>query len=113
VTTAISVTVTAIVTLPPALATWPDRTPGLGPVAAVVTLGVVGTALAFVAFYVLIAHLGAARASLIAYLAPAAALLYGATLLGEEITLAALGGLALILSGVALAAARPAPDHAP
>ena len=113
VTTAISVTVTAVVTLPAALATWPDRAPGLGPVAAVAALGVVGTALAFVAFYVLIAQLGAARASLIAYLAPAAALLYGATLLGEEITLAAVGGLVLILSGVALAAARPAPDHAP
>jgi drug/metabolite transporter (DMT)-like permease len=110
VTTSISVTVTAVLTLPAALATWPDHAPGLGPVAAVVALGVVGTALAFVAFYVLIALLGAARASLIAYLAPVAALVYGAALYDEEITAAAIGGLALILGGVALAAVRPAPE---
>jgi drug/metabolite transporter (DMT)-like permease len=108
VTTSISVTVTAVLTLPLALATPPDHVPGLGPIAALVALGFAGTALAFVAFYVLIARLGAARASLIAYLAPAAALIYGATLYDEAITVAAVGGLALILGGVALAAVRRA-----
>ena len=106
VTTTISVSVTAVLTLPLALATLPDHAPGAGPVAAVVALGFAGTALAFVAFYALIAGLGAARASLIAYLAPAAALAYGATLYDEPITAAAVGGLALILGGVALAAVR-------
>jgi drug/metabolite transporter (DMT)-like permease len=66
-----------------------------------------------VAFYVLIARLGAARASLIAYLAPAAALAYGATLYDEPVTAAALGGLALILGGVALAAVRRDAGAAP
>jgi drug/metabolite transporter (DMT)-like permease len=109
VTTSISVSVTAVLTLPIAMFSLPDHAPGAGPVAAVVALGFVGTALAFVAFYVLIARLGAARASLIAYLAPAAALVYGATLYDEAITVAALAGLALILGGVALAAVRRRP----
>jgi drug/metabolite transporter (DMT)-like permease len=39
-------------------------------------------------------------------------LAYGATLLGEPVTLAAIAGLALILAGVALASRRPAPEGA-
>jgi drug/metabolite transporter (DMT)-like permease len=74
------------------------------------TLGVVGTALAFVIFYKLIAEVGAGRASLVSYLAPGVALLYGALLLDEEITVAAIAGLALILGGVALASRRHGPD---
>ena len=71
-----------------------------------VALGVVGTALAFVIFYKLIAEVGAGRASLVSYLAPGVALFYGAIFLDEEITVAAIAGLALILGGVALAS-RP------
>jgi drug/metabolite transporter (DMT)-like permease len=74
------------------------------------TLGVVGTALAFVIFYKLIAEVGAGRASLVSYLAPGVALLYGALLLDEPITVAAIAGLALILGGVALASRRHGPD---
>ena len=68
------------------------------------------TALAFVIFYKLIAEVGAGRASLVSYLAPGVALLYGALLLDEEITVAAIAGLALILGGVALASRRHGPD---
>jgi drug/metabolite transporter (DMT)-like permease len=64
---------------------------------------VLGTALAFVILYVLIGEVGARRAQLVSYLAPGFALLYGAALLGEPITVAAVVGLALILTGVALA----------
>src|SRR5919206_321197 len=78
-------------------------------VAAVVVLGVAGTALAFVIFYRLIAEVGAGRASLVSYLVPPLSLAYGATLLGEPITVAAIGGLALILGGVGLASRAPAP----
>ena len=58
-----------------------------------VALGVVGTALAFVIFYKLIAEVGAGRASLVSYLAPGVALFYGAIFLDEAITAAAIAGL--------------------
>jgi drug/metabolite transporter (DMT)-like permease len=45
---------------------------------------------------------GSARASLVVYLLPVTALFYGAFLLGETITVSALVGLALILTGTAL-----------
>src|SRR5215204_1510249 len=51
----------ALLLAPPALATPPDETPGLGPVAAVAALGILGTGVAFVIFYWLIARVGPAR----------------------------------------------------
>jgi drug/metabolite transporter (DMT)-like permease len=99
----------ALLTLAPALATAPDRWPHARAVAALVALGVAGTALAFVIFYRLIAELGPGRAALVSYLIPPISLAYGASLLSERVTAAAVGGLALILVGVALASRGPAP----
>jgi drug/metabolite transporter (DMT)-like permease len=45
---------------------------------------------------------GATRASLVTYLLPPTALVYGALILDEAITLSAVLGLLLILTGVAL-----------
>jgi len=113
-TSFVSLSVASIVTLPIAAATAPTEAPGLGAVAAVIALGVVGTAIAFVIFYKLIAEVGAGRASLVSYLAPGVALFYGAVFLDEAITIAAIAGLALILGGVALASRprrrRPEPE---
>lgn len=118
----VSISAASLWTLPAAAATAPTETPGLGAVAAVVALGVVATALAFVIFYTLIAEVGAGRAALVSYLAPGVALFYGAVFLDEAITVAAIAGLGLILGGVALAS-RPrreqvpeavaCPDHGP
>jgi drug/metabolite transporter (DMT)-like permease len=105
-----SIAVAAVLTFPLALATLPSALPGLRALLSVLVLGAVGTALAFVIFYKLIAEVGAGRASLVSYLAPGVALLYGALLLDEEITVAAIAGLALILGGVALASRRHGPD---
>jgi drug/metabolite transporter (DMT)-like permease len=93
----------SLITLPFAAATVTDNSPDLGEIAAVVSLGVVGTALAFVLYYSLIAETGAGRASLVGYAIPPTALLYGALLLDESITAAAIAGLVLILAGVAIA----------
>jgi drug/metabolite transporter (DMT)-like permease len=118
----VSISAASLWTLPAAIGTAPSETPGLGAVAAVVALGVVATAAAFVIFYTLIAEVGAGRASLVSYLAPGVALFYGALFLEEEITVAGIAGLALILGGVAVASRprreQPAeavacPDHGP
>ena len=102
----ISVTIAGLITLPAGIATTPGHTPGLGAIAAVLVLGAVGTAIAFVIYYELIAGIGPARAALVSYLAPGVALFYGAIFLDEAVTVAAVAGLVLILGGVAIAA-RP------
>ena len=93
-----------LVLVPAAIAGAPSEVPGLGPIAAVVTLGVVGTGFAFIILYSLIASVGPARTWLVTYIAPLFAVAYGATLLDEEITAATIGGMALILAGSWLAA---------
>jgi drug/metabolite transporter (DMT)-like permease len=107
----------SVMTLPPALATLPGSSPDVGELAAVVSLGVVGTALAFVLYYTLIAETGAGRALLVGYMIPPAALAYGALLLNEQVTAAAIAGLVLILIGVTLAGRErevaPAGETAP
>lgn len=110
---AISCAVGALATLPVALATARGEAPGLRAILAVVGLGVVGTALAFVIFYRLIAEIGAGRASLVSYLAPGVALIYGAALLDEHVGWAAIVGLALILGGVFTAGRRGAAPPEP
>jgi drug/metabolite transporter (DMT)-like permease len=52
--------------------------------------------------YRLINLAGARRMSLVTYLMPGFALVYGALLLDEPVTVSVLGGLGLILAGVAL-----------
>jgi drug/metabolite transporter (DMT)-like permease len=94
----------SIFLLPPALLTAPGAAPGLGPAAAVVVLGVVGTGIAFVIFYELIASIGPARSFLVTYIAPGFAVVYGAVFLSEAVTIATVAGLALILAGSWLAA---------
>ena len=108
-TSFISVGAGCLLTLPLAVATPPTEAPGMRALVALVILGVAGTAFAFVVFYRLIAELGAARSSLVSYLIPPLSLAYGAVLLDEAVTAAALAGLVLIFSGVALASSRPRP----
>jgi drug/metabolite transporter (DMT)-like permease len=94
----------AVMTLPLALATLPEETPAAGPLLAMVALGVGGTGIAFVLFYGLIATVGPTRASIVAYVAPGFAVVYGVTLLDERFTLVTVVGLVLIVGGSWLAA---------
>lgn len=96
----------ALVWLPVALLSLPDTAPGLDVVGALLCLGLVGTGIGMWYFYKLIADIGPARASLIAYIAPAFAVIYGVVLLDEELTVATFLGLGLILVGSRLAGAR-------
>jgi len=92
----------AVALLPLALLDLPDHTPGWKPVASLAALTLAGTALAQLILFRAIRLHGSARVSLVTYLMPPAALLYGAILLDEPITAASLGGLALIMLGVGL-----------
>jgi drug/metabolite transporter (DMT)-like permease len=80
----------------------------LKPVIGLLGLALCSTALLLVLTFALIDSVGPRRAALAAYLAPGFALLLAAAVLSEPITGAAVGGLALIVGGVALAS-RPSP----
>ncbi len=89
----------ALLVLPVALLSFPGDAPGAGPIAAMAVLGAGGTGLAFVMFYTLIADVGPAKASIVAYIAPVFAVIYGVTFRDEAFTLGTLVGMALILGG--------------
>ena len=97
-----STAVATLVWLPVGVAEAPAQAPGWKTIASVVALGIPGTALAYLLFFGLITGAGAAYASLVTYLIPPIALAYGAIFLDERFGASALGGLALILAGVAL-----------
>ena len=99
----VQMVVAAVVTLPRCLADLPDHAPSFEAVGSLVLLGVGGTGLAFLWFYTLISEIGPARASIISYIAPGFSVAYGVILLGEAFSVAAVGGLALILAGSWLA----------
>jgi len=87
-------------------------------VAAVVTLALVCTVLAFALFFALIHEVGPARSTVITYVNPLVAVLLGVVLMGEPFTTGIAVGLPLILLGSVLGtapslkAARAKPDAA-
>jgi drug/metabolite transporter (DMT)-like permease len=94
----------ALMALPFAAATAPGAAPSLDAVGSLAALGVLGTGLSFVIFYTLIARVGPGKASLVAYVAPGFAVVYGVVLLGESFGAATFGGLVMIVGGSWLAA---------
>ena len=93
----------AILLLPLGLAQHPDHVPSWKPLAALVALALAGTVLPQLLWYRLLALHGSSRSTLVSYLIPGAALVYGAILLDEPLSVSKLGALALIVVGVALA----------
>lgn len=104
VTTVVSTGTSALVVLPLAVAQPPTEVPSGLTIFALIVLGLLGTAYAFIIYYQLISEIGFGRASVVAYTIPPVALIYGAVLLDEKITRATIGGMALILIGVYLIA---------
>jgi uncharacterized membrane protein len=91
-----------LATLPLGLAQLPGEVPSWKTIASIVALGGAGLSVAYLLYFALIAGSGASYAALVTYLVPALALVYGAVFLNEPITASAVGGLALIIAGVAL-----------
>jgi drug/metabolite transporter (DMT)-like permease len=102
VTSVGSLAIATVLTLPFGVAQLPDHTPSWKAVGSIVALGALGLSVAYLLYFAIIAGAGASYAALVTYLVPALALAYGAIFLDEPITMSALGGLALILAGVAL-----------
>ena len=102
-----TMTTSALLLLPLALLDLPTSAPHLETVASVAALGVLGTGVAFVLFYRLVATVGPTKSLLVTYLAPVFAVGYGALLLDERIVASTALGLALVLGGAYLAGARP------
>jgi len=73
---------------------------------AVVWLGLIGSGLAFLAFFRLLGRWGAARTSLVAYLLPVWGIILGAAVLKEQIPPQLLLGTALVIGGIALVNVR-------
>jgi drug/metabolite transporter (DMT)-like permease len=78
---------------------------------AVVVLGVVCSALAFVVFFALVAEVGPTRTTVITYVNPAVAVLLGVAVLSEPVTLGMVVGFPLVIAGSWLATRRA--PHAP
>ena len=97
-----STSIAASVALPAGVVQAPHTWPGWRPVASVVVLGVPLLGLAYLLFFALITGPGAAYASLVTFLIPPIALVYGSIFLGEQFGALDFGGLVLILAGVAL-----------
>ncbi len=93
---------TAVLVLP---ALWfaPQTMPSATSWGSVIVLALLCTAVAYLLFFRLIAHLGASRAITVTYLIPVFAVLWGALFLREQITLSMTAGCAVILVGTALA----------
>ena len=75
----------------------------------VATLGIVCTALAFLAFFALVAKVGPARATVVAYLNPAVAVTLGVAVLDEPLSAGILLGFPLVIAGSILATTAAAP----
>ena len=93
----------AVLLVPLTVLDQPRQVPGLAATAGLAGLILLPTVLGQLIMFRMLRLHGSRRSSLVTYLMPAFALFYGSTILEEPITAAAVGGLVLILGGVALA----------
>ena len=94
-----SLAIATVLLTPLTALSWPSETPPTDAVVAVVVLGLLCTAAAFVVFGRLIAEVGAGRALVITYVNPVVALALGMVVLDERPGAGAIAGLLLILAG--------------
>jgi drug/metabolite transporter (DMT)-like permease len=99
----------AMFLIPGLLSSPLDTSPATKVVVSIALLGVLGTFLGFLGYYELLARVGAARATMVTYLMPVLALVWGALLLNETIRPESLGALVLILLGVWIGSRSPRP----
>jgi drug/metabolite transporter (DMT)-like permease len=96
----------AIVLLPFAIADPPTQAPGTTALVGLLALALVPTFLGQLLLFRMLRLFGSRRLSLVTFLMPGFAVAYGAMLLDEPVSAAALAGLGLILAGVVLASGQ-------
>ncbi|MGW0827169.1 DMT family transporter [Streptomyces sp. NPDC002845] len=94
----------AVVT--PLFTTLPSRLPVV-PLLAVVALGALGTGVAMLVQYGLVAEVGPTTAQMVTYFVPVIATAAGVAILGESLTWSTPAGAAIVLAGAALTQVRP------
>jgi drug/metabolite transporter (DMT)-like permease len=92
---------------------WPTEVPSVEVIWSVVALGVVCSALAFLLMFALIAEIGPMRMTTITYVNPAVAIVAGALILGETVTIVTVIGFALVLGGSYLVTRKRAAEIPP
>lgn len=93
----------AVFLLPLLPFTSPDQAPSQNALLAVIGLALLSTSLAYILYFRLIHNVGSTRALTVAYLIPLFAILWGALILQEAITISMIAGGGLILLGTAIA----------
>lgn len=91
-----------VVLVPLGLAQASSHVPSWKALGCVAALAVAGTAFAQLLWFRMLRSYGSARSTLVSYLIPATALVYGIVFLNEQVTAGELVGFVLILAGVAL-----------
>jgi len=105
-TITLSLTGVALLYLPIAAFSHPTHMPKANSLAAVVALGLVCTAAAFLLFFALIGEVGPAKSSMITFVNPAVAVAGGVLFLGETIKAGIIVGAPLVLIGLILSTLR-------
>ena len=101
---AVQVALGGLILLPfTALGTLPGEVPGVEVWLSILALGALGTGVAYVLNFNVVRAAGAQTASMVTYLVPVFAVLFGVTILGEPLSWHEPVGGALIIAGVALA----------
>jgi drug/metabolite transporter (DMT)-like permease len=91
-----------VLMLPVGVVEAPSHVPGWKAFGSAAALGIAATGIAQLLVFRMLRRYGSARTSLITYLLPPIAVVYGIVFLSEPLTVEELGGMALILLGVAL-----------
>ncbi len=86
---------------------WTDALPAAPVLGALVALGLLSTALAYVIYYRILATAGSVNLMLVTLLIPVAAILLGALILGERLSANHFAGMAAIALGLAAIDGRP------
>lgn len=86
----------------PAVWAWPSQIPGVNAWAAIITVGVLCTGVAYVLYFRVIERAGPSKALTVTYVVPLFAVVYGLAFLGEPVTVWMVACAGVIMAGTAL-----------